>query len=135
VTNKASQDAGEPPPKPWILVIDDENSILTLIEHVLKGEGWDVRTADGYASAVGLLNALDTPPAVVVCDVLMPDVDGLEAVRRMCARIKGLSVIFISGHLTDVSWWPADLREHRFLPKPFENAQLVAAVRESLGEE
>jgi FixJ family two-component response regulator len=62
----------------------------------------------------------------------MPGVDGLELIRRMCARTAGLNVIFVSGHLTDVSWWPADLREHRFLGKPFDNAQLLAAAREAL---
>jgi FixJ family two-component response regulator len=50
----------------------------------------------------------------------------------MCARIPGLDVIFISGHLTDVSWWPTDLRDHRFLAKPFDNAHLIAVVREAL---
>jgi FixJ family two-component response regulator len=51
----------------------------------------------------------------------------------MCARLPGLNVIFVSGHLTDVSWWPEDLKDHRFLPKPFENAQLIAAVKEAIG--
>jgi len=73
-------------------------------------------------------------PSLVICDVLMPGIDGLELVRRMCARVKGLNVIFISGHLTDVSWWPEDLKDHRFLPKPFENAQLLGAVKEAIGD-
>jgi FixJ family two-component response regulator len=33
-----------------------------------------------------------------------------------------------------VSWWPTDLREHRFLSKPFEKAQLIAAVRDALSD-
>ncbi len=119
--------------KPWILVIDDEPSIRTLIEYVLKTEGWQVRAVEGYSDAVRLLNETSTNPSLVICDVLMPEVDGLEAVRRMYARIKNLNVLFISGHLTDVSWWPTDLRDHKFLPKPFENAQLAAVVRESIG--
>ena len=64
----------------------------------------------------------------------MPRVDGLELVRRMCARIRGLNVIFISGHLTDVSWWPADLRDHRFLAKPFDNAAIIGAVKDAMTE-
>ena len=127
------ESASTSPDAPWILVVDDEISFLCLIDHVLRGKGWVVRTADGAAHAMDILDAASRPPAVAICDVMMPRVDGLELARRMCARIDGLCVIFISGHLTDVSWWPDDLREHRFLAKPFENAQLVAAVSEATG--
>ena len=64
----------------------------------------------------------------------MPGMSGLDLVRRICERTRDLDVLFISGHLTDVSWWPCDLRAHRFLAKPFVNAQLVAIVRDALGE-
>ena len=127
------------PPKPgqndspWILVVDDEPSMRQLINVVLKAAGWNVVLAEGAAEALEALKTSTTIPAAVICDVLMPRVDGLELIRRMCSRIPNLNVIFISGHLTDVSWWPTDLREHRFLAKPFENRQLVAAVTESLG--
>jgi len=118
---------------PWILVVDDEPSIRRLMEFVLKTQGYNVFTADGAAQAMQTRQMAVNPPVLVICDVLMPDLDGLELVRRMCARIADLNVIFVSGHLTDVSWWPNDLKEHRFLPKPFENAQLVAAVKEAIG--
>ena len=119
---------------PWILVVDDEPSIRRLMEFVLKTQGWNVFTADGSAQAMQALELAVRPPALVICDVLMPELDGLELVRRMCARIPTLNVIFVSGHLTDVSWWPSDLKEHRFLPKPFENAQLVNAVKDAISQ-
>jgi len=118
---------------PWILVVDDEPSMRQLINVVLKAAGWTVVLAEGAAEALEAIKTSATIPSVVICDVLMPRVDGLELVRRLCARIPNLNVIFISGHLTDVSWWPTDLREHRFLAKPFENRQLVAAVSDSVG--
>lgn len=118
---------------PWILVVDDEPSMRQLINVVLKAAGWTVVLAEGAAEALEAIKTSTTIPSVVICDVLMPRVDGLELVRRLCARIPNLNVIFISGHLTDVSWWPTDLREHRFLAKPFENRQLVAAVSDSVG--
>jgi FixJ family two-component response regulator len=124
---------GQPPAR-WILVVDDESAMRNLIEIVLQGQGWSVRTAGGAEDAMDTIRAAAQPPAVVVCDVLMPGVDGLELTRRMCARVPSLSVIFISGHLTDVSWWPSDLREHRFLAKPFENVQLVDAVRDAFND-
>jgi two-component system, cell cycle sensor histidine kinase and response regulator CckA len=122
------------PPSRWILVVDDEPSMRLLIEVVLNSQGWSAVCVDGSEGALDALRAHVEPPAVVICDVLMPGLDGLELVRRMCARIPDLNVIFISGRLSDVSWWPTDLREHRFLAKPFERAQLIEAVREALSD-
>jgi len=103
-----------------------------LLEAILQSQGWTVRLANGADEAMAATRAAAEPPALVVCDVLMPGMDGFELVRRLCARIPGLNVIFVSGHLTDVSWWPTDLRDQRFLAKPFENGLLIAAVRDVL---
>jgi two-component system cell cycle sensor histidine kinase/response regulator CckA len=132
--NLASDPSRSAIPSPWILVVDDEPSMRMLIEVVLNSQGWKVVTTDGAEDALDALKARALPPAVVVCDVLMPGLDGLELVRRMCARLPELNVIFISGQLSDVSWWPTDLKEHRFLAKPFERAQLIEAVREALAD-
>jgi two-component system nitrogen regulation response regulator NtrX len=116
------------------LIVDDEPSMRLLIEVVLKSQGWNTVCADGANAALDALKGMPEPPEVVICDVLMPGLDGLELVRRMCSRLPALNVIFISGRLSDVSWWPTDLREHRFLAKPFEKAQLITAVREALAD-
>jgi two-component system cell cycle sensor histidine kinase/response regulator CckA len=105
-----------------------------LIGVVLNSQGWSAVCVDGAEDALHALKAHAEPPAVIICDVLMPGLDGLELVRRMCARLPDLNVIFISGRLSDVSWWPTDLREHRFLAKPFDKAKLIEAVREALSD-
>jgi DNA-binding NtrC family response regulator len=124
-----------PTSTPWILVVDDEAAILRLIEAVLQGQGWTVFTADTGEKALVALKAAAHPPSVVICAVLMPRVDGLELTRRLLAQVPDLKVIHISGHLTDLSWWPTDMREHRFLAKPFSNDDLIAAVRAALAED
>jgi FixJ family two-component response regulator len=131
---KPNENSPASPSRPWILVVDDEPSMRLLIEVVLKSQGWNTVCADGANAALDALKEMPEPPEVVICDVLMPGLDGLELVRRMCARLPALNVIFISGRLSDVSWWPTDLREHRFLAKPFEKAQLITAVREALAD-
>jgi FixJ family two-component response regulator len=131
---KPNESSPASPARPWILVVDDEPSMRLLIEVVLKSQGWTAVCAAGAAEAMNALKERPQPPEVVICDVLMPGLDGLELVRRMCARFRALNVIFISGRLSDVSWWPTDLREHRFLAKPFEKSQLITAVREALSD-
>jgi len=115
--------------------VDDEPSMRSLIEIVLQSRGYTVKAAGGAEETMAVINAAKEPPALVICDVMMPNVDGLELVRRLCARIPGLSAIFVSGHLTDVSWWPKDLRDQRFLSKPFDNQLLLTAVSEALAED
>jgi DNA-binding NtrC family response regulator len=128
----SSAPARAPASLPWILVIDDEEAMRTLIEIILSDQGWNVQSAGGAEVAMGLLENAPSLPSLVICDVLMPKVDGLELTRRLLARFPGLKIMLISGHLTDISWWPTDMREHRFIAKPFVNAELVAAVREEL---
>ncbi|MEO7414893.1 MAG: response regulator [Opitutaceae bacterium] len=119
----------------WILLVDDEPSIIPLISTVLERFGMPVRAANNGDAAMEAIDHAKTPPALLVCDVLMPGIDGLELARRILARYPKLKVIFISGHLTDISWWPADLREHRFVAKPFSIAELESAVTEVLESE
>jgi DNA-binding NtrC family response regulator len=115
----------------WILLVDDEPAMRQLIETVLDTQNWAVKVADGAASAMATINSASTPPMLMICDVLMPGIDGLELTRRMLAKLPKLKVILISGHLMDLSWWPTDLREICFLTKPFSNDQLIEAVRQA----
>jgi DNA-binding NtrC family response regulator len=126
--------SNSPPAARWILVVDDEPSMRQLIEIILRREGWTVQTAANADEAADIIKKANPPPALIICDVLMPKVDGLELMRRISNKIRGLEVIFISGHLSDVSWWPTDLRDHRFLAKPFEREHLIAAVNQALGD-
>ncbi len=133
-TSDLPTSSNSPPPSRWILVVDDEPSMRQLIEIVLRREGWTVQTAANAEEAVDIVKKANPPPSLIICDVLMPKVDGLELMRRISHKIRGLEVIFISGHLSDVSWWPTDLRDHRFLAKPFERDHLIAAVNQALGD-
>jgi len=116
----------------WILLVDDEPTIIPLIKTVLERYGMPVQDAGHAEAAMAAIDKAATPPTLLICDVLMPGIDGLELTRRILARCPLLKVIFISGHLTDVSWWPADLRGHRFVAKPFTIVELATAVTEAL---
>jgi two-component system cell cycle sensor histidine kinase/response regulator CckA len=130
MTNPAPE--AKPATPPWILVVDDDLMVRNLMETVLTAEGWKVVLAEGAAAAVKRATDAATPPAVMICDVLMPKTDGLALTRAMLARVPDLKVILISGHLADAAWFPGDLGKLRLLRKPFKNAELVAAVNEAI---
>jgi two-component system, OmpR family, response regulator len=67
-----------------VLVVDDEFSICELLSMALRYEGWDVRTAGNGSDAVR--TARDFRPDAVILDVMLPDMDGLEVLRRLRAE-------------------------------------------------
>ncbi|HYE59460.1 MAG TPA: response regulator transcription factor [Rhodothermales bacterium] len=70
-----------PTPPPTILVVDDEPDLLDLLQYNLEREGYAVLTARDGAEALSL--AARTPPDLVVLDVMMPVMDGLDTCRRL----------------------------------------------------
>ena len=129
---KTSDASPSTPDSRWILVVDDDPAIVDLVEMILKAEGWTVKIAMSATSALATVESTPTPPALLLCDVMMTGVDGLELTRRLLARVPGLKAIVISAHLDEAAWWPEDLRHCPFLSKPFKRDDLVRAVQEAL---
>lgn len=67
-----------------VLVVDDESTLSELLTMALRYEGWDVRAAPDGLTAVRL--AREFRPDAVVLDVMLPDIDGLEVLRRLRAE-------------------------------------------------
>ena len=93
-----------------------------------------VDRCESEAELAHLINAAAVPPALLICDVVMPKTDGLALTRQLLARLPGLKVLFISGKLADTAWWPADLSGIRLLAKPLDNAELILAVKDALSD-
>src|SRR5271155_2833072 len=77
-----------------VLVVDDEPSLAELLASVLRYEGWDVRTSGTGADAVR--TAREFKPDAVVLDIMLPDFDGLEVMRRLRAEIPQVCVLFLT---------------------------------------
>ncbi len=77
-----------------VLVVDDEPDIVEVLETVLVQEGWRVRGAGDGASAVRA--AEEFVPDAVVLDVMLPDLDGLEIMRRIRERLPEVCVLFLT---------------------------------------
>jgi two-component system OmpR family response regulator len=77
-----------------VLVVDDEPTLAELVTLALRYEGWDVRSAADGLTAVRI--AREFRPDVVVLDVMLPDFDGLQVLRRMRVETPRLAVLFLT---------------------------------------
>ena len=128
---------GSPPSKPRgerILVVDDQPDILRYITTSLEQAGYRVK---GLGSAEAAYHAYfapsDDPFALVLTDVVMPIMTGVELVRRLVRRDPSVRVLFMSGHVTP-DFTQHDMTNHPFelLTKPFRHDQLTRMVRVAL---
>ncbi|ORA02893.1 DNA-binding response regulator [Mycolicibacterium bacteremicum] len=77
-----------------VLVVDDEPVLAELVSMALRYEGWDIATAGDGAGAIEL--ARDNPPDVVVLDVMLPDMSGLDVLRRLRELQPGLPLLLLT---------------------------------------
>jgi two-component system, OmpR family, response regulator len=116
---------------PRVLVVDDERSIAELLSMALRDERWEVRTAGSGAEAIEV--AREFCPEAVVLDVMLPDIDGLEVLRRLRAEKPLLPVLFLTAR-DDVADRIAALSvgESHYLTKPFSLGEVAGRLREVL---
>jgi DNA-binding response OmpR family regulator len=117
--------------RPLVVVADDEDDILMLVDATLRSAGFDVARARNGAHALELVR--ERAPRLAVLDVSMPDVDGLEVLRRLRAdeTTADLPIVLLSARAqeTDVARG-YELGASRYVRKPFRPAELVAIARE-----
>jgi FixJ family two-component response regulator len=114
-----------------VMVVDDDDSVRSGLEHLLEAEGYAVRA---FADAADFLAQPAPPvPACLILDMQMPQLDGMTVLQHMAARHLALPVIFLTGHGTiplSVAAMKAGANE--FLTKPVDPDALLAAVDEAL---
>ena len=121
-----------------ILVIDDDPAILLTVELLLKRDGHEiVTTTDAYA---GLGRLEKTPFDLVIVDIFMPEMDGLETINQINLRHPGLRIVVMSGYQFEASvaqrpdflHMATEFGAYVSLKKPFRPADLLEAVVKSL---
>jgi two-component system KDP operon response regulator KdpE len=110
-----------------ILVIDDELSIRRLLRILLQGAGHEVVTADDATQ--GLHELARTAPELLILDLALPDIDGLDALRRL-REWTSLPVLVLSARPDPADKVSAlDLGADDYLTKPFDASELLARLR------
>ncbi len=119
-----------------ILIIDDDESITSLLRTVFEREGHEVTTAANGREGVRLYQA--RPADLVVSDILMPEMDGLEALKELRQISPGLKLIAVSGGgqrlKMDVLRVAQLLGASATFEKPYRIDALLASVRKLLAE-
>ncbi len=110
-----------------VLIVDDEELILTLGETVLSTFGYRVLTATSGARAIQILEEATAPVDLVVTDMVMPAMSGRELVERIREMAPKTRVLCSSGYVR-----PAQSDDGLYLQKPFTSQQLLMKVRQAL---
>ncbi len=116
-----------------ILAVDDDPAVLRVITLALRRNGYRVVDTTDPEEAVRIVHNLDEPPALVLTDVVMPQMSGFRLVEILSETRSDVRVVYISGFEADeVEWAGAPGGARTFLPKPLAPATLVATVRQTL---
>jgi DNA-binding response OmpR family regulator len=113
-----------------VLVVEDESSIASFVALYLKNAGYTVRTAANGSEALAQFQA--SPPALIVLDLMLPDIDGIEVCRRI-RTTSDVPILMLTARDEDVDKIIGlEVGADDYLTKPFNPRELVARVKSIL---
>jgi len=117
-----------------VMVVDDEENVLTLVKAVLDQEGFDVTAVSSGQECLKKLK--DARPNLILMDMMMPGMSGREAVEKIRAdpKNKAIKIIFVTvARFSEVGKETlGKLKVLDYVTKPFDNKDLVKRVRHAL---
>ena len=122
----------ENPERPTLLLVDDEERILSALRRTLRREGYEILTVNSVAGALEVLD--QRPVDLILSDFKMPGMTGMELLAEARRRQPRVARLLITGWSQAVS--PAELAAAEvttLISKPWEDADLKKALREALG--
>ncbi len=120
--------------QPAVLVVDDEQDILRAIKMILEYAGYKVLTADNGFDALDMESR--ESPDIVLLDIKMPEMDGLEVLEKIKKRRAELPVVVLSGHGTIQTAVDAlKLGAYDFLEKPPQRDRILKTIENALKEQ
>jgi len=115
-----------------ILLVEDEAAVRSVAARVLGNQGYTVVQASNGEEALARLDELEGRIDLILTDVVMPDMGGLELTARLRERHPYLKVLYMSGYAEGDKLQPKMNAEHSFLQKPFSAESLTLKVRDVL---
>lgn len=116
-----------------LLIVDDELSLLVVLEQYLSRLGYEVSACRSGQQAWELFAAQPSAYALVMADIVMPEMSGQEMLVRMLELNPDICILICSGYPFDTSTLPATAqRQIGFLQKPFTPRMLAGTIEELL---
>jgi PAS domain S-box-containing protein len=116
-----------------VLVVEDQTQVRRALAYLLEGAGYSVITAENAEAALEIVRKCDGRVDLLVSDVIMPGVSGIELSRRLLAMYPRLAVLLVSGYAGSELGDLAELGDDVvFLQKPFDAVSLTSAVSAAL---
>ncbi|NCP08448.1 response regulator, partial [bacterium] len=116
-----------------VLLVEDEPMLLEMGEIMLKRLGYDVFTANGPGQALETVKRCDKDIALLITDVVMPEMNGMELSERLCSLKPGIRCLFTSGYTANVIARHGVLKEGvSFIQKPLLLKDLAVKIRSIL---
>lgn len=115
-----------------VLIADDEEPVRRVASRLLARNGYEVREAANGAEALRMLSAANGEIDLLVSDIIMPEMGGLELARRVSTDFPSLPILLISGYSDSQELGQSIPAELDLLQKPFSGTELTAAVARSL---
>ncbi len=124
-----------PPARKLVFVVDDDSSIRTLVVKALTAKGYDVVEAEDGLKASEVLGRMKKLPDLMICDVMMPTIDGFSLARLVKSHdeLKGIPIIFLTAktqprdQATGIS-----VGARHYIQKPFNLHELLEKVEKSV---
>jgi CheY-like chemotaxis protein len=125
---------GPAAPRPGIviLVVDDSTMIRSAVVKTLTAQGYEIVQADDGVNGLAAWEKDQARIALVVSDVFMPRMDGLNMARELRRRSRSLPIVLMSSKLDEDSRWIAEEAGFRLMPKPFKDSYLLELVARML---
>jgi len=127
--------ASDPRGHETLLLVDDDAAVRGLGVRVLERHGYRVLPASSAVEAMRIADTHEGSIDLVLTDIMMPDIDGLELARRLSARFPRMKVLFMSGYTADTVARDGLLApDVKVIEKPYNPTGLVRTVREVLDD-
>ena len=116
-----------------ILIVDDEESILTSLSSILQDEGYDVVTVKNGMEALRIYTT--DPPDLMLLDIWMPEMDGMETLRRVRELVPAAQVMMMSGHGSiETAVKAIKLGAYDYIEKPLSLENVTLRVKHALDQ-